>query len=63
MIRRARAVAHFKLIELILSHDDRPQEEAAFAALAVPGNRLTNLFSAGMAWNRLAECNRLPHCN
>jgi len=38
--------AYFKLVELTLRHQDRPQEEAALAALAVPSSRLANLFSS-----------------
>jgi hypothetical protein len=34
----------FKLVELTLRHHDRPQEEAALVALAVPSSRLASLF-------------------
>jgi short chain dehydrogenase len=38
-VARVQVAVLFKLIELVLRHDDRPHEEATFAALAVPGNR------------------------
>jgi hypothetical protein len=36
-VARVQVAALFKVIELGLRHDDRPHEEATFAALAVPG--------------------------
>jgi hypothetical protein len=38
--------AYLKLIELILRHEDRPQEEAAFAAPAMADSRRANLLSS-----------------
>jgi hypothetical protein len=42
-VARVQVTALFKLIELVLRHDDRPHEEATFAALSVPGNRLADI--------------------
>jgi hypothetical protein len=36
--------AYCELVELTLRHHDRPQEEAALVALAVPSSSLANLF-------------------
>jgi len=50
----------FQLIELDLRHDDRPHEEATFAALSEPGNRLADLFSTGRHRTLVkGGCNRL----
>src|SRR5215813_9755391 len=45
-VARVQVAALFKLIELGLRHQNRPPEEAALAALAMPGDRLADLFSA-----------------
>jgi hypothetical protein len=45
----------FKLIELVLRHDDRPHEEATFAPLSMPGNRLADLFCTGLPFRALPE--------
>src|SRR5262249_48027929 len=46
-------------IELGLLHQNRPPEEAALAALAMPGDRLADLFSAGRHL-ATAGCLKLP---
>jgi len=59
-VARVQVAALFKLIELVLRHDDRPHEEATFAALSVPGNRLADLFSTGRHRPLVkGGCNRL----
>jgi hypothetical protein len=37
----------FKLIELVLRHHNWPPKQIVLAALAMPGNRFADLFSAG----------------
>jgi len=44
--RRRRVTALFKLIELPLGHQNWSPKEPVLAALAVPVDRLANLFSA-----------------
>jgi hypothetical protein len=38
---------HLKLIELVLRHHNRPPKQIMLAALAMPGDRLADLFLAG----------------
>ena len=42
-VARVQVTALFKLIELILRHDDRPHEEATFPAFSVPGKTPSRL--------------------
>ena len=58
-VARVQVAALFKLIELGLRHQNRPPEEAALAALAMPGDRLADLFSAGRHL-ATAGCLKLP---